>query len=136
MKDYISNVVYFSILSILCYSSYMVRTRRVLFFSNKVLNYLIIFTLFFFSLFIMRLWWPVTRQYEEITSIIVIILSTITSLYGLYNIGIIIFLLLKDHVFLTSTFFKDLLKIALSVILIFITQLLMTVSTTGIILAI
>jgi hypothetical protein len=84
----------------------------------------------------MRLWWPVTRQYEEITSLIVIILSTITFLYGLYNIGIIVFLLLKDHVFLTSTFFKDLLKIALSVILIFITQALMTVSSTGIILAI
>ena len=84
----------------------------------------------------MRLWWPVTKQYEELTSIIAIILSTITFLYGLYNIGIIFLLLMKDHVFLTAIFVKDVLKISLTVIVIFITQLLMTLSTTGVILAI
>lgn len=83
-------------------------------------------------LFIMRLWWPVTRQYEELTSLIVLSFSTITLLYGLYNISIIIFLVIKDHVFLTSMFFKDLLKLALAVLLIFITQLLMTISVQGI----
>ena len=110
----------------------MVRTRRVLFFSNKVYNYLTLFSLFFFSLFLLRLWWPVTTQYEYVTSIVVVTFSTITFLYGIFNIGMIVLLLIKDHVFITSLFITDIIKIGINISIIFSVQLLMSVSMSGI----
>ncbi|NCB00897.1 MAG: hypothetical protein EOM67_01870 [Spirochaetia bacterium] len=114
----------------------MVRTRRVLAFSEKVLTYLMLFTLFFMTLFLMRLWWPVTATYDSLLGTIVVTLSLTTILYGIYIVGLIFLLLIKDHIFLVGIFIKNIIKICISLFCIYIVQLLITFSTSGIIITI
>ena len=109
----------------------MIRTRRVLALSNNIENYLIIFTLFFTTLFLLRFFWPVTPQYDRFLSMIVITLSSITAFYGAFIIFIILLLLVKDHIFLIFLFIKNLIKIGLSISIIYSTQFIVASRISG-----
>jgi hypothetical protein len=113
------------------YSYTMIRTRRVLSFSSKVYTHLLLFNLFFYALFLIRLWFPVTPLFGEITENILFSLTTIGLLYGLYLLLLIIFLLFQDHIFLLSQFLITIGKIVVFVGLLLSAQLITTVTQQG-----
>ncbi len=127
-------VSYFILSAIVLYSSRMIRTRRVLSFSARVYTYILLFNLFFYALFLMRLLMNVTAEFAQITQVLCLTSSTIGILYGLYLLLLVIGLLFHDHIFLVRAAVFSLVKILIHIFILISAQFIIHITETGIIL--
>jgi hypothetical protein len=113
------------------YSVAMVRTRRVLSFSSRVYTYVLLFNLFFYALFLLRLWMPVTPLFGTITEQFVLRLAMIGILYGAYLLILICILLFQDRIFLIPITVLTLFKIIIHVAFLISVQFVNTITSHG-----
>jgi hypothetical protein len=88
----------------------MLRSRRLLAFSGRVYNYLLLIYAFFFLLFFSQLWWPVSASFARLLKI-----SMDTMIWtGLgFGIGLLLLALriwIVDHVFPATAIFGIILR--------------------------
>ncbi len=110
----------------------MIRTRRLYAYSEKLYSYYLLIVLFFAALFSLNLFMQTTGQFILFSSTVLRILSSAGLVYGAFLMGLLIFILVKDHMFLGSKMLRTLLHMFLCSIILILVQILYTLSADGI----
>ncbi len=110
----------------------MLRTRRLYAYSEKLYLYFSLILLFGAGLFSFNLFFETTGMFLTFSTRVLNILASTGLLYGAYLIVLLIFILLKDGMFLLSKIVRTLLHMSLCSIILFLVQTVYTLSAEGI----